>query len=408
MVDDHADQPIQMAIRSHNADRTSWTLIATAVRIAHALGLHRDGDGRAFTLFEAELRRRLWWQILVLDMRASEDRGSEMMILDGSFNTIMPQNLNDKDFSLESRTIPLPSSGITEITFCLICMDVSNTILKISFIPPFKERRVLTLVQKEALVRECTERIETIYIQGSDLSDPYAWVVRTIGELLILKLWLVVQYPLECVYSTSQHFARGQSLRTATAFLNICELLEQTESAARFLWFFETYVPWHPLAVALAELCKETVGPLANQAWAIIDRGYGKWGERIADSRDGILWRPIKSLMKKARAAREHGRTLAEAQSAPSRPSSEPTSSTSHHDISKPELSTEPSQSDALDLLLFGNSGSTSANTYSSLGLGTLNSFNDFQSTEDQVNTSNWDHWNEFLFDVGAPYGDLP
>jgi hypothetical protein len=397
-----------MAMRSHNSDRTSWTLIATAVRIAHALGLHRDGDGRAFTFFDAEMRRRLWWQILVLDMRASEDRGSELMILDGSFNTIMPQNLNDEDFNLESRTAPPSSNGITEMTFCLICMDASNTILKISFIPPFKERRVLTLAQKEALVRECTERIEAIYLQGSDFTEPYSWVVRTIGELLILKLWLVVQYPLECVYSTSQHFARGQSLRTATAFLNLCELLEQTESAARFLWFLETYVPWHALAVALAELCKETVGPLANQAWAIIDRGYGKWGERIADSRDGILWRPIKSLMKKARAARAHGQSLAEPQSAPSQPSLEPSSSASHHGISQPGFRAEPSQSDSLDLLYFGISGSTAATTYSSSGLGTLNSSDDIHLTEDRVNTSQWDHWNEFLFDVGAPHGDLP
>ena len=397
-----------MAIRSHNSDQTSWTLIATAVRIAHALGLHRDGDGRAFTFFVAEMRRRLWWQILVLDMRASENRGSELMILDGSFNTIMPHNLNDEDFNLERRTIPLPRSGITEMTFCLISMDVSNTILKISFIPPFKERQALTLAQKEALVKECTDRIETVYLQGLDISDPYAWVVRTIGELLILKLWLVVQYPVECVHLTSQHFARGQSLRTATAFLNICELLEQTEPAAKFVWFFETYIPWHALAVALAELCKETVGPLADKAWAIIDKGYEKWEKRIADSRDGILWRPIKSLMRKAQVAREQGQTFAAPQSAPSRLSSEPTSSTGRHDIPQPGLTVEPSQSDPLDRLYFGKYGSTTVTTYPSFGQGTLNSSENFQSTEDQVNISNWDHWNEFLFGVGVPYGDVP
>jgi hypothetical protein len=351
------------------------------------------------------MRRRLWWQILVLDMRASENRGSELMVLDGSFNTIMPHNLNDQEFSPETRTIRQPSTGITDITFCLISMDVSNAILKISFIPPFKERQALSLAQKEALVKECTDRIETVYLQGSDISDPYAWVVRTIGELLILKLWLVVQYPLECVHSTSQHFARGQSLRTATAFLNICELLEQTESAARFVWFFETYIPWHALAVALAELCKEAVGPLADKAWTIIDKGYGKWEKRIADSRDGILWRPIKSLMKKARVAREQGQTFVEPQSAPSGPSSGPTFSAGY-DIPQPAPTAEPSQSDSLDRLYFGKYGATTVMTHPSFMLDTVNSSEDFQSAEDQVNISNWDDWNEFLFGVGVPYGE--
>ncbi|RFU33826.1 hypothetical protein B7463_g2507, partial [Scytalidium lignicola] len=396
-----------MAMRSHTADRSSWTLVATAVRIAHALGLHRDGDGRSFTAFDAEMRRRLWWEIFVLDMRASEDRGSELMILDGSFNTIIPNNLDDEDFGLESLTLPPSRSGITEMAFCLICMDVSDTVLKISFIPPFKERRVLTFTQKEELVKECTKRIDSNYLKGANPSTPFGWMACTIGQLLILKMWLVVQYPLQCVYSTSQHFARGQSLRTAIAYLNMYELLEETESATRFLWLFETYVPWHALAVALAELCKESVGPLADQAWVIIDKGYGKWGERMADSKDGILWRPVKSLMKKARAAREHGQKLAKTQTSSSQPALELACSANNNDIDMQIQSPNPNQNHLLDQLMFGDFGSISATEYSSFDLGFSNSLGNYQSTTDQVDIeSNWDYWNEFMFDVGAAYSN--
>jgi len=51
-------------------------MFAVVVRLAYMLNLHRDGHGLQHTPFEAEMRRRLWWQIVLLDMRASEDVSS--------------------------------------------------------------------------------------------------------------------------------------------------------------------------------------------------------------------------------------------------------------------------------------------------------------------------------------------
>jgi hypothetical protein len=54
-------------------------MVAVVVRLAHMLSLHRDGQGLQFTPFEAEMRRRLWWQVVLLDMRASEDVSSHSL-----------------------------------------------------------------------------------------------------------------------------------------------------------------------------------------------------------------------------------------------------------------------------------------------------------------------------------------
>ena len=35
----------KVALRSEDESRTVWSLIGLAVRLGHALGLHRDGDG---------------------------------------------------------------------------------------------------------------------------------------------------------------------------------------------------------------------------------------------------------------------------------------------------------------------------------------------------------------------------
>ncbi len=436
-----------MVIRSHNKTRSSWALVGLAVRIAQGLGLHKDGEGRAFSAFEAEMRRRLWWQILVLDMRASEDRGSEPVVQPESFNTRMPRNLNDEDFGHDSQH-PLPEKkGVTQMTFCLIGMDISNTCRRVNFTLPTCERQTLTLQQKEELVKACTDRIESHYLAGCDPSDQSTWLVYMMVHSLILELWLLIQYPLQSRKSAPQDYPRGQSLRTVVAYLTIGELIEENESAAGFTWFFNTYVPWHALAVALAELCTETQGPLADRAWAVIDKGYRKWSERVADTKQGMLWRPVKRLMKRARAARlrDQGFTAETPDAGPIQAGIEPVSSPPSGMDPISLLGLDPMPPSSLDPILrncdvtFGlpslNLDGNRPNFNLSMALDDLGPI--FGRTTDPPPETNllgsmsmdmglgsgmmgtesssgepvnWDNWNEFIFDVGAPslYGEWP
>ena len=264
MMKCQTDTRTQTVVRSHNKTRSSWALIGLAIRIAQGVGLHRDGDVRAFTIFEAEMRRCLWWQLMVLDVRASEDRGSEPVVSDGAFNTRMPHNLNDEDFGKNSQHELPDKVGLTEMSFCLMGMIVSDACRKLNFIPPSSEHHALTIEQKEQLVKQCTERIESHYLSGYDPSIPLMWLASMIGRISILKLWLIVHFPLQSRKSTPQKFHKSESLRTVVAFLTLSDLIEDSEAVAGLKWFFKTYVPWHALAVALAELCTETQGPLVD------------------------------------------------------------------------------------------------------------------------------------------------
>ncbi|RDW63639.1 hypothetical protein BP6252_11184 [Coleophoma cylindrospora] len=394
------------AIRSHSSNRSGWSLIGLVVRLAHSLNLHRDGDGRAFSPFDAEMRRRLWWHIIVLDIRASEDRATEPMIYDGSFNTSMPRNLNDSDFGPTSGCLPKARIGTTDMTFSLICMDVSNTCLVVNYVPPRKQR-VLSIAQQEDIIKGCTGRIDSIYLAGSVASDPKTWVVSTIGQLLILRLWLVVQYPLQSVRLNKQYFPSGLALRTATLYLALRESLEESEYSTGHRWFFQTYVPWHALAVALVALCKQTKGPLVEQAWSIIDQGFEKWGGRMADSQGGILWSPIKSLMRKARAARE---TYLESLKRPPQRSVSAAPLTDGLDIGLPRLSLEPHGSNSLDPFLIGNFESMHPTILPCVEVDSTNTLgNDSLFTDFADNSTNWDeNWNDFLLDAGTFSMDPP
>ena len=76
-----------MLLRRNDDARKIWTLTGLAVRIAQTLGIHRDGSHFHLKPFEVEMRRRLWWQVCLLDARASEDHGCDPTVIEAQFDT---------------------------------------------------------------------------------------------------------------------------------------------------------------------------------------------------------------------------------------------------------------------------------------------------------------------------------
>ncbi|TGO07066.1 hypothetical protein BTUL_0337g00040 [Botrytis tulipae] len=398
------------AMRSHDRSRSTWAFIGLAVRLARGIGLHRDGGNQPF---DVEMRRRVWWTLIVLDTRASEDRGTETAITDGSFDTKMPANINDEDISITSTTSPVERIGFTNMTFACITMTVSGIGLRMNFVPTRLDAPVLTTEQKEQMIKGFTDKVESTYLAGIDPNDPkFFWFCR-VSRLLSLKLWLVTQYPLQRRKTTHRVLPRGQSLRTSMAYLNLMEELWQHDPSKGWSWFFEAYVPWHAIAVALAELCTEPTGTLADQAWEVIEYHYNKWSEYVADTKDGMIWRPVKNLLKRAKAARRRERGLSGSQA-----STTPTAVPNMYSPA-PNLGAEFSpimsennnyrQSSAI-----GQVDSMGQNTYGGMGfdlpmpMGSTpidtNMTSPLPIPEGYTNA----HWNEFIFGLGTVGGEAP
>lgn len=90
-----------------------------AVRIAQRMGLSSDGTSYGLPPFETEMRRRLWWQIIILDCRTSEVSGSGPSILHRGWTTNLPVNNNDSDLYPGMREWPIEYPGPTEMVYAL-------------------------------------------------------------------------------------------------------------------------------------------------------------------------------------------------------------------------------------------------------------------------------------------------
>ncbi|KAI2605543.1 fungal-specific transcription factor domain-containing protein [Hypoxylon sp. NC1633] len=332
-------------LRSTSGSRASWALLALPIRLAQALSLHRESSNTRLPPYEVELRRRLWWQLIVLDIRASEDRGTTSIIAHDSYDTSLPLNLNDADFGPNSMSPLIEKQGPTDVTFSLCTAQCSGIFHyaehaqgaslssddtgcrgdaaggRVSRSAPSPPQSV------EETVRYA-QSLEAQFVAGADPSHPPSYLASVTVRLIILKLWLTLQYPLHprrrphlttslpppfTPRHPSQPQAQAQNqgifpqeatLRTAVSIMELTVFLQTGQYGDRFRWWANTYVQWHPLAVALAELCAQTKGELVDRAWGIIEDVFPKWSEVIADTKSGTLWRPIRKLYKKAKAAR--------------------------------------------------------------------------------------------------------
>ena len=106
--------------------RTLWTLTGVALRIAEGMGLHRDGSLLNLSPFEIELRRRVWWQLKLLDGDTAEASGSDKF---GALDTDprspkLPSDINDDELYKSMSSLPVSTDGATDMIFCALRFDL--------------------------------------------------------------------------------------------------------------------------------------------------------------------------------------------------------------------------------------------------------------------------------------------
>lgn len=90
--------------------RVVWILTGVAVRIGQRIGLHRDPATLGLSPFECEMRRRLWYQIMMQDGFAEKLAGTGGTTFYGDVER--PSNLNDSDLSPDMAELPPEYTGL--------------------------------------------------------------------------------------------------------------------------------------------------------------------------------------------------------------------------------------------------------------------------------------------------------
>lgn len=300
------------ALRNEDDSRTAWSLIPLVLRIAQAMGLHRDGTIFGLKPLEIEVRRRLWYHICLLDIRSSEYHGYEPIIHEATFDTKLPLNVNDGDLSQQMSELPPERDGPTEMTFCLIRCEAMRTGCKVGYAPPSLRipglaNGSLSVKDREALVEDLRLLFEDRYLRHYDSSQPFQRFYTVVSRLIIARTRLVVLYPLghkDAHASSLSAASRNRLFSISMEVLELSNLLLTDRDLAKWAWHGKTHVQWHAIAFILSEICSRPPSAECDRAWQCITTVMDGWEGRGHDQK-GSLWGPVRRLMAKARYVRE-------------------------------------------------------------------------------------------------------
>ncbi|POR33915.1 Uncharacterized protein TPAR_05888 [Tolypocladium paradoxum] len=95
----------------------SWTQLGFVVRLAMTMGLHRDPSEfePRMPVFLGEIRRRLWFTIVDMDLHMSLACNLPCLVRDGDFSCRPPRNLNDAELYPDMQELP-PTKPIDQMT----------------------------------------------------------------------------------------------------------------------------------------------------------------------------------------------------------------------------------------------------------------------------------------------------
>jgi hypothetical protein len=282
------------------------------VRIARGSYLHREIPGES--IYMAELRRRLWHNLVFLDCYSSVDRGSEPAIHPDSFSRLPPTHCNDSDFGPDSIAL-IPREGeVTDMTVARVSQEGSPLVLRLS--SPEDAVSSETWQQRLESAYNYQRSIQTKYLQYCDPAVPRHLMILGIGYAASHSIILRAVRPIHCSpTSIPPRMDSPWVLQLAVNILRHCD--RATYGSKLEGWRLMPWVPWHAIAVALAGLCSIRGTPLANEAWELVDRSMAYNAAMVADSRNGLLWKPLERLRRKAAVFRDQS-------SMPTAPPSQP------------------------------------------------------------------------------------
>ncbi|KAL8831750.1 MAG: hypothetical protein Q9191_000678 [Dirinaria sp. TL-2023a] len=260
-----------LCMRQRYDSQSLWVLTGVATRIGVRLGLHRDGADLNIAPFEAEIRRRLWWQIILLEARAAEFSGVGHLLSELHFTTKIPLNINDGSLHPSMVEFPVEENGATEMIHCLIRYEIGNFLKQghaMNTLDGSLQRlnsSEVSVEHKEKAIQGLEELLERRYLRYCDPSIPLHFVSAIMN---------IPQEEKEILFSI------------CVKIIEYDNIVQNNSATQGFLWHTREQFQWDALIHVLSELRSREAGESTNHAWHQVDEVFKH--HSFIDKRKGL------------------------------------------------------------------------------------------------------------------------
>lgn len=286
-----------LAMREHYDPDSMWLLAGLAIRIGQRIGLHRESASREVSVFEAEMRRRLWWQIRILDFRSAQLSGSRMEPDVQGFETNRPLNVNDSDLSPSMKEPPVEHPGVTDMLFCSIRYEIGEFMRQKRSLKLFdgvgqRGTAPVSVAEKDKAIDEFEDMLEQKYLRYTDLSIPLHFISAGLARGAVCQMRLLAHHP-------RQYPDRGASLpqaekdmlfSTSLKMVEYDNLGSTTDTIRGYLWHMKVYLQLDAFIYLLSELRNRNEGDEVDRAWRQSGLVFKNHPEMVTNTKNSLFF----------------------------------------------------------------------------------------------------------------------
>jgi Fungal specific transcription factor domain len=261
-------------------------MLGVAIRIAQRMGIHSESALAKCTVVEAEMRRRLWWSLILFDTRISEIANSKTTTLDPTWDCKIPLNVNDSDLRPEMKGPPAIQGKSTEALFAVVRSElgefIRHTVFHLDFTNPAlkpiaKHLHAGPAPEGGELVK-LEEMIEDQYLKSCDQENPIHFMTIWTTRAYLAKCRLLEHHSRYSSSSVRRTEAQRDAATSYALRMLECDTKIMTSPLTKgFLWLNHFYFPFPAYIQIVQDLRRRPISEQARQAWEVMSDNYEAW-----------------------------------------------------------------------------------------------------------------------------------
>lgn len=261
-------------------------MLGVAIRIARRMGVHSESNLAECSIFEAEMRRRLWWSLVSFDHRINEVSSSRSSVIDPTWDCKVPLNVNDSDLRPEMKEPPVVHERSTEAVFAVARSAFWNYLRHTTFHLDFTNPTLKPLAKRlsnesssdESDMVQLERIMDSRYLKFCDPENPIHFMTLWSLRAQIAKCRLLEH--LASHPNSTQTELQNDTATFHALLLIECDTKVMTSPLTKgFRWFNRFYFPF-PAYLQISQNIKLRPGSKQTpQAWKSLSDNHEAWFE---------------------------------------------------------------------------------------------------------------------------------
>ncbi|OKL63914.1 hypothetical protein UA08_00618 [Talaromyces atroroseus] len=277
-----------LSVVPNTVPQSLYSMLGVAIRTAQRMGIQNESALAKHPVIEAEMRRRLWWSLVLFDYRLSEITTSHITTLDPTWDCKVPLNVNDSDLRPDMKEPPAIQGVSTEALFAVLRSElgeyIRHTLAHLNFTNP--ALKSLASISQNGSASEGGEMdqleriIENRYLKFCDPENPLHYMTIWTMRAYIAKSRLFEHHVKYYNSSVSQTDAQRDSATSlALRMLESDTKIMTSPITKGFRWINRLYFPFPAYLQIAQDLRMRPASKQVSLAWEVLSDSYDAWFE---------------------------------------------------------------------------------------------------------------------------------